>query len=219
MSMKFWKQRWRKTAVRPLQQANRRESRKVTRKEDKGSSDWLGLLLCILSVSEVTMANMEQPEKDSSKKSQLQQAADDFCRQGLSTRLITRVSTKPKNPVEYQREREPGYDEMPCPARLRLVKGEKQHCDENVDDGNDIERAMKDKGLRHANNDRYDCDDRNEAQRISRCGVGWRVIAIALALPKVKAIAESLDELTHRPNEKKLSDSRRERARLRLKLF
>jgi len=59
---------------------------------------------------------------------------------------------------------------MPRPARLRLVKDEKHHCDGNIDDGNEIESARKKKGLRDTQNDRHDCDERNEAQRI--CAVG-----------------------------------------------
>ena len=43
-----------------------------------GFSDWLGLLLCILSVSEVMIANVEQPDKHSSKKCELEQIADEF---------------------------------------------------------------------------------------------------------------------------------------------
>jgi hypothetical protein len=147
----------------------------------------LGLLLCILRVSEVTIANVEQPDKHSGKKSELEQVADDFCRQRVNTRLITRVSTEAKNPVEYKRERHPRYDEMPRPARFRLVKGEKHDRDGNVDDGNNIERTMENKRLCHPENDGHDRDDSNETKRISwRCGIGGRIIAIALSLPKLK---------------------------------
>jgi hypothetical protein len=38
------------------------------------------------------IAEVEQPDKHSGKKNDLEQVADDFCRQRVNTRLITRVS-------------------------------------------------------------------------------------------------------------------------------
>ena len=88
---------------------------------------------------------MEQPDKDSGNESELQQVANDFCCQRVSTGLIVRVSTEAKNPVKQESERHPCCDEMPCPARLRLVQCEKNQCNENVDDSDNIEPTMENK--------------------------------------------------------------------------
>src|SRR6202043_3145754 len=118
----------------------------------------------------------------------------------MNARLITRIPTDTQNPVENRSQWQPCDHKTPCPARLRHVKNEKQAGDGDVNDGDKIERTMKNKRLRHADNNRNDRHDSDQTKGILwRCGIGGQMITIALSLPKLESVAETLDELAHRP--------------------
>jgi hypothetical protein len=78
---------------------------------------------------------------------------------------------------------------------------------------------MLEKNVVKIGGDRNQRDHSEDSKRVSwNCRIGAPMIAIALFLPELEAVAKSLDELAHRPNETELSHRSGREAALQLKI-